>query len=263
MILQNTKAVGQPDMIPIIRQVLNEYLELGFIGKVTSVPYYVLPLQVTSDKTALIYDMSPLNMYMEKSKFKIESWEEMFDYAMDAKYAIKFDLKKFYHELAINQIFKRYFGFMYQMEDGCEPEMFVWSTMPYGYTRAPFIAKELIKPLVTKWRNLQAKIVVFYDDGMAVSNDFQYLQHLSKQINCDLLRAGLVPGVSKCIWEPVSIVDWNGLTFDFEKKELKIMDRRIQKTILSAVELRANWPYVSYRTVARFVGKIMSMHPVL
>jgi hypothetical protein len=85
---------------------------------------------------------------------------------------------------------------------------------------------------------------------------------LSKQINCDLLRAGLVPGVGKCIWEPVSIVDWNGLTFDFVKKELKIMDRRIQKTILSAVELRASWPYVSYRTVARFVGKIMSMHPV-
>jgi hypothetical protein len=58
----------------------------------------------------------------------------MFDYAMDAKYAIKFDLTKFYNELAINESFKQYFGFMYQMEDNCEPEMFVWSTMPYGYT---------------------------------------------------------------------------------------------------------------------------------
>jgi hypothetical protein len=109
---------------------------------------------------------------------------------------------------------------------------------------------------------LQAKIVVFYDDGMVVSNDFEYLKRLSKQINCDLLRAGLVPGIGKCLWDPVTFVDWNGLTFDFEKRELKIMERRIQKTISSAVELRASWPYVSYRTVARFVGRIMSMHPV-
>jgi hypothetical protein len=75
MILQNTKAVNQPDMVPVIRQILNEYIEFGFIEKVESVPYCILPLQVkqTSDKTALIYDMSPLNEYVEKSKFKIES----------------------------------------------------------------------------------------------------------------------------------------------------------------------------------------------
>jgi hypothetical protein len=96
------------------------------------------------------------------------------------------------------------------MEDGKEPEMFVWSTMPYGYTRAPFIAKELIKPLVAKWRRLDAKIVVFYDDGMAVSDNYEYLKRLSLQINCDLLRAGLVPGICKCIWDPIVKVDWNG-----------------------------------------------------
>jgi hypothetical protein len=91
--------------------------------------------------------MSPLNEYVEKSKYKIESWEEMLDYAIDSDYAIKFDLK-LYHELSINQCFKKYFGFMYQLEDKQDPEMFVWATMPYSYTRAPFIAKELIKPLV-------------------------------------------------------------------------------------------------------------------
>jgi hypothetical protein len=98
---------------------------------------------------------------------------------------------------------------------------------------------------------------------MAVSDNYEYLKRLSLQINCDLLRAGLIPGIGKCIWDPIVKVDWNGLTFDFVNKELKVLDRRIQKTLTSAIELKANWPYVSYRTVARFVGKIMSMHPVL
>jgi hypothetical protein len=42
--------------------------------------------------------------------------------------------------------------------------------MPYGYTRAPYIAKSLMKPLVARWRKLGCKIVVFYDDGMAVAD---------------------------------------------------------------------------------------------
>jgi hypothetical protein len=53
--------------------------------------------------------------------------------------------------------------------------------------------------------------VVFYDDGMAVGNDYNLLKKQGLQIQCDLLRAGLVPGVTKCIWEPVSVVQWNGL----------------------------------------------------
>jgi hypothetical protein len=68
MILQNAKTVGQPEMVLVIRQILTEYLEFGFVEKVNEVPYCVLPLQVkqTGEKTALIYDMSPLNCYVEK-----------------------------------------------------------------------------------------------------------------------------------------------------------------------------------------------------
>jgi len=42
-----------------------------------------MPLQVkdTGGKTALIYDMSILYEYVEKNKFKLEGWEEMFNYA--------------------------------------------------------------------------------------------------------------------------------------------------------------------------------------
>ena len=97
-----------------------------------------MPLQIkqTSDKTALIYDMSALNDYVEKNKFKLEGWEEMFNYASSAQFGIKFDLKKFYHEIDLNEENKKYFGFMYQMAEGEQHSYFVWATMPYGYTRA-------------------------------------------------------------------------------------------------------------------------------
>jgi len=84
-------------------------------------------------------------------------------------------VKKFYHEVDINAEHKKYFGFMYQMEEGKPHTYFVWGTMPYGFIRAPYIAKSVRKPLVARWRKLECKIVVFCDDGMAVADSEQIL----------------------------------------------------------------------------------------
>jgi hypothetical protein len=116
------------------------------------------------------------------------------------------------------------------MVEGGPHEYFVWATMPYGYTRAPFIAKTLMKPLVSTWRKMGRKIVVFYDDSMAVGNEKTELKKQALQIQCDLLRAGLVPGVKKCIWNPSKVLEWNGLIFDFEKGGISVMNHRMGHT---------------------------------
>ena len=197
IMLPNNKSAVTKDIVPWVRDTIKEYLRFGFVKKVQSVPYCVLPLQVkdTGGKVALIYDMSMLNDYVEKNKFKLEGWEEMFNFACTANYGIKFDLKKFYHEIDIKEECKTYFGFMYQMADDEDHSYFIWETVPYGYTRAPYIAKSLMKPLVSRWRKKGIKIVVFYDDGMAVADSPIFLREAALQIFCDLLRAGLVPGV--------------------------------------------------------------------
>ena len=134
--------------------------------------------------------------------------------------------------------------------------------MPYGYTRAPFIARSLMKPLIAKWRSLGAKVVVFYDDGMAVAPEKSFLQKVSTQMHCDLLRAGLVPGIEKCKWSPEKLVIWNGLVFDFQEKLIRIKQLRIENALIVLDALLEKWPEVTFREVARFVGKIISMAPV-
>ena len=206
--------------------------------------------------------MSPLNDYVEKCSFKLEGWEEMLDYAKEASFGIKFDLKKFYHEIDISPQFQTYFGFTYVMEDGKAPEYFVWQTLPYGYTRAPYIARHLMKPLIGKWRKLGVMVIVFYDDGMAVANCPKFLEKVAVQMQVDLLMAGLVPGVDKCVWEPTPVVSWNGLVFDMAKKELHIMVPRLERCVDNISELLFKWPNVTFREVSRCLGRILSLHPV-
>jgi hypothetical protein len=264
MFLQNNGSVLKNHVVTQVRDIINEYLDAGFIGRAKEMPYCILPLQLkeSATKVSLIYDMSPLNEYVEKSKFKLEGWEEMFHYSANSSWAIKFDLKKFYYNIDVNTAFKTYFGFMYQMKNGEPPTTFIWNTLPYGYTRAPFIARQLLKPLIAKWRKYGINIVVFYDDGMAVSHDKMLLQKMSILIHCDLVNAGLVPGIGKCNWEPVQIVDWNGLTFNFIDRGISIMKRRIESTQENLTTVLEKWPNVTYREVSKTVGQIMSMHPV-
>jgi hypothetical protein len=206
--------------------------------------------------------MSPLNVFVEKSKFTLEGWDVMFDYCKEQQYAVKFDLKKYYHEIDINKDFRTYFGFMYIMDDNADPQTFVWNTMPYGYTQAPFIARSLMKPLIGKWRKLGMKVVVFYNDGMAVDSDFEKLNNDAGIMHSDLVNAGLIPGVGKCIWTPVSKVDWNGLHFDFDSGGISILKHRVDKTLNNIEAIVSDWPNVTFRQVARLVGQIISMNPV-
>ncbi len=124
IVMPNNKSAMTEDRVPWVRDTLKEYLRYGFVEQVDTIPYCVMLLQVkaTSGKMALIYDMLVLS---EKNKFKLEGWE-MFYYAVSANCGIKFDLKKFYHETDINAEHKKYFGFMYQMEEGKPHTYFVW-----------------------------------------------------------------------------------------------------------------------------------------
>jgi len=105
IVLPNNKSAASSQAVPTVRSILREYLSYGFVKKVDAIPYCVMPLQIkeTGGKTALIYDMSVLNDYVDTASFKLEGWEEMVQYAKNAKWAIKFDLKKFYHEIDIDQ----------------------------------------------------------------------------------------------------------------------------------------------------------------
>jgi Reverse transcriptase (RNA-dependent DNA polymerase) len=262
--LTNNKSAVQSQNVDWVRSTITEYIDYGFILPVDTVPHCVMPLQVKTGttKNSLIYDMTAMNAYVDTNKFSLESWPEMIAYARTAEFGIKFDLKKYYHEIDLHPDFFKYFGFSYVLEDNADPQFFVWTTLPFGYNRAPYIARSIMKPLISKWRSLGAQCVIFYDDGMCVHNDKILLRKLALQIQCDLLRAGLLPGIEKCVWEPVPVLDWNGLRFDFGAGGIAILPDRIDKLFEQLNELLHQWPDVTYRDLARLVGRIMSMAPV-
>jgi RNase H-like domain found in reverse transcriptase len=58
-------------------------------------------------------------------------------------------------------------------------------------------------------------------------------------------------------------VSWNGLVFDFENRGIAAMAHRIARIKESLSTLLVNWPKVTFRDVAQFLGQLNSLHPVL
>jgi hypothetical protein len=88
-----------------------------------------------------------------------------------------------------------------------------------------------MNPLINKWRCLGGLVIVFYDDGMLVGDNHVKLQKMSVEVQCDLLCAGLVLGVQKCIWQPCKIIELNGLKFDFYSIGITIFHKRIESSL--------------------------------
>ena len=261
--LPNNKTALESKNVEWVLETLAEFESFGFISRVEKIPYCVLPLSVAvhPEKLSLIHDESPLNLYVEKSKFKLDGWDSIFEYAKNSDYGIKFDLKKFYFHVEIHEDFKKYFGFSYRIAG--KTVYYIWNVLPYGYTKAPYIAKHLIKPLVTHWRYKGFCITVTFDDGFCVSSNYEQLRLASIQIQSDLVKAGLIPGLQKCTWIPARSLSWNGLFWDLARKELKIIDRRITSFLDHLHFILSNWPNVSFRSVSKLIGMLISMYPVL
>lgn len=113
------------------------------------------------------------------------------------------------------------------------------------------------------WRENLIRIVVFLDDGLGMNNDYQKALKDSFFVKDSLTKAGFIIYEEKSIWEPLTALEWTGIWWDGLEYFICIPDRRILdlKTELDFVCIRL--PFITARVVAKLVGKIISMMPVI
>ena len=69
------------------------------------------------------------------------------------------------------------------------------------------------------------------DDGWAIVQDRESCRIKALAVRGDLYNAGFVVNEDKLVWEPTQVLDWLGITWNSALGTLKIVERRIVKTI--------------------------------
>ena len=88
-----------------------------------------------------------------------------------------------------------------------------------------------MKPLEKYWRIQGLCIAIFLDDGWAIVQDRESYRIKALAVRRDLYNAGFVVNEDKVVWEPTQVLDWLGITWNSALGTLKIVKRRIVKTI--------------------------------
>ena len=132
-----------------------------------------------------------------------------------------------------------------------------------GLTSAPFIFTKCLRPIVKYWRECNINIVLYLDDGLAFADTKTKCRDVAKSIQNVLSRAGFMVNEEKSCFIPTQVIEWLGVIWDSREFSLSIPEIRIDDTLSSIVRVISLCPKITTRELARVVGKVNSMSPVI
>jgi hypothetical protein len=237
---------------------IQELLLSECIVEVPFQPFFVSPLSVAENKNKkrLILDLSILNTFIKKEHIKFEDWKVALEYFRKNCYCIKFDLRSGYHHIDVSPKSQTYLGFSWFGKFYC------FTVLPFGLTTAPYVFTKCLRPIVKYFRENFIDIVLYLDDGLAMSDSISDCKNMSTFIQNTLEKAGFQINFEKSVFHPSQTLEWLGLIWNSEEYSLSIPCRRIDDLKISLEFVLKTMPNVTARQLAKVTGKIISLSPV-
>ena len=243
-------------------QEVKKWIQEGKVEIVTERPYCVNPLHVVVQpkKKRLILDCSDLNDFIITPKFKLDDYKVALNYFKEKGFLFIYDMRDGYFHVKLHKDFRKYLGFKLLIDGKLVYGQFCVGFL--GLSDMPWLFTKIFRVLIKHWRSLHIKSVIYLDDGWNFHKSLVVAREASRHIRSDLLRAGVVWSIKKCVWEPTREVEWLGMVWNAENLTLKISGTRIDKLKASISKL-LDWKHFSICQLASVVGQIISLGPVM
>ena len=243
-----------------VKEAIADLVHKGCVIEVPFKPKVVNPLTVSTNKSGkkrLILDLRIPNKQIWKQKVKFEDWKSALNYFEKGSYLFKFDLKSGYHHFDIFPAMQTYLGFYF------EEKFYCYTVLAFGLSSAPYLFTKCLKALLKFWRENSIKIVMFLDDGLGMNKCLEYCNQESKFVKSSLIKAGFLINEEKSIWVPQTVIEWTGIVWNGEEYAISIPDRRISDLFSEIGSILKHLPNSSARKLAKLVGKVISLMPVI
>ena len=258
--LKNNKSALNNDKF--VQNAINELLVEGKIEEISRKPYIINPLTVAENKSKkrLVLDLRHVNPFVWKEHMKFEDWRVAIDYVTRDTMFVDFDLSSGYHHIDIHEDCKKYLGFKWNFEG--KDRYFQFTVLPFGLSTAGYIFSKTLRCIIKHWRGLGIKIIMFLDDGLILSNDFDEMILFRNIVRRDLIDSGLVSNEEKSHWEPSYLVTWLGVSLNSQEGVLYIPERRVN-SLREALKIMTKKKVATARQLASVAGKIVSTYIVV
>ena len=187
--LKNNRSAIENDIF--VSREIEKLQRKGCISEVVHKPTCVSPLTVAFNKNGkprLVLDCRDVNPHLLQFKFKYEDVSIAKQIFQTGDFLFSFDLKSAYHHIEIFEQHKTYLGFAWEKEG--RTLYYQFTVLPFGLATAPYIFTKTMKVILTFWRSMGHKVIMFLDDGLAGSSNFDQSLICSKVIQKSLQDFG-------------------------------------------------------------------------
>lgn len=253
----NNSALNESEFV---NKAIKELIDNQCVIKVTYTPHVVNPLTVAQNsagKKRFILDLRLVNLHIRKQKIQFEDYKTASQFFKHNAYMFKWDFRSGYYHIDIAENYRTFLGFQW---DGM---YYCFTVLPFGLSSAPFIFTKIFRPLVKIWRLRGIDVALYLDDGFGISDNYELAKTHSKFVRESLLSAGVVLNEEKSIWIPTQNLTWLGLCWNSVSHSISVPEARVYKLLNCIDSVIKSLPFISARKLAKFVGLVMSFHPVI
>lgn len=242
-----------------VSETIQDLLKYRCIQVVVARPHICSPLSVVINdvgKKRLVLNLRYLNQYLWKDHFKYEDLRTLMQMFSRNDYMVTFDLKSGYHHVDIFQDHWQYLGFTWGV--GSKLRYFTFTVLPFGLATACYAFTKLMRPLIKHWRGQGIRAIVYIDDGIVAVEGEVKAQHVSKMVQRDLEKAGLITNIEKCNWIPSKVTTWLGFDINLDEGKLTVPERKIV-SLQCQLNKIVTQKFIPARQLASIIGKIIAM----
>ena len=256
--------------LPFVQRQVKEWLDAGFVDKLTQPAWCNSPLSVVQKydavqdvlKERLVLDLSRhANTFIPDKHVKLEDLSVSEHLLEVSDYMASFDLKNQFFHVKLHPDMYRFFGFSCTDTDGsiC---YYQFKVLIYGCKPAVHIVTRLLMPVKSFLHTLGIKISIYIDDGRVAAAS---AAETKAKLDLSLLvlqLSGWNIQWKKCVLTPTHrlahlgfVTDTVSMQYSVDPAKITVLRRLMQDVLQNYF---SNLP-VSARQLATILGKLISM----
>ena len=168
-----------------------------------------------SRKLGLVLDLCHVDSFIKQNKFWYEELTTLSEILSEGDHFTTFDLSSGYHHIQIDPEHQKLLGFEWAFEDGFK-KYFQFCVLPFSLSSVCYISTKVLRPFTKRWRGISIKAIIYIDDSIAPSPNFELAKRASELIKDDLVSAGFVVNTKENDFNSKTKGNWLGTIIDYQ-----------------------------------------------
>lgn len=210
----------------------------------------------SGDRWRLVFNLKPLNQFVEKAHFKMESLSVLPDLVSEGAWMAKLDLRDAFHSIPIHQRSRRFLCFHWA------GHQWRYTCLPFGLSESPRAFTKILRPVAAWLRAMGIVLIVYLDDWLLIGSTPELVASQVEFVATSLERLGFQINREKSQFQPQQVLVFLGVEINLCKMMYYLPAEKLAKIRAECRRLLGK-KSASLAELRSLIGKMVATRPAI